>query len=409
LKKILFVDDEKNVLEGLKRLLRPMRHEWQTEFVESGSAALEKLSAEPFDVIVSDMRMPGMSGAALLREVKLRHPNIVRIILSGQSDRDDILQSLVPTHQYLSKPCDIEALKWVIGRACNLRTLLENGDLRILASRMVALPCEPDLLQSIREGLSDPDTLLRTTTNRIAREMGVTAKLLQLVSSSYFGSATNILHPIQAAELLGRDILHELVFSDEIFASASDSNPGGEDLVPLRNHSLRVAKMAEMIAKRMDMDECSVQAAYTGGLLHDAGRLALAANLPEQYRYAARLAKEHHRPLIETEREVFGATHTEIGAFLLGLWGLPESIIEAVAYHHTPGKHETCGILPAGLVHIADSLDHRLHPNYAEGIGGNLDEQYAVERGILEHISEWEEGCQAIGNPPVESCLEAAA
>jgi len=386
-----------------------MRRDWQTEFVESGPAALEKLAAEPFDVIVSDMRMPGMSGALLLSEVKQRHPNIVRIILSGQADRDDILRSLVPTHQYLSKPCDIEALKCVIGRACNLRALLENDDLRILASRMVALPCEPELMRSIRDGLADPDTHLRSTTSRIAREIGVTAKLLQLVSSSYFGSATNVLHPIQAAELLGRDILHELVFSDEIFAAAPKCDQGDEDLIPLRKHSLRVAKIAEMIARRMEMDERSIQAAYTGGLLHDAGRLALAATLPEQYREAVMLAKEQHRPLIETEREIFGATHTEIGAFLLGLWGLPEPIIEAVAYHHSPGSHEACEILPAGLVHIADSLDHKLHPNYAEGAGGSLDEQYAVERGIFEHMDEWEECCRTIGNPPAESCLEAAA
>src|SRR5262245_37814840 len=100
MKKILFVDDEPNVLQGLERMLRSMRHEWEMQFAMSGPAALERLAEQTFDVIVSDMRMPGMTGAQLLTEVSQRHPHIVRIILSGQADQEDILRSVGPTHQY---------------------------------------------------------------------------------------------------------------------------------------------------------------------------------------------------------------------------------------------------------------------------------------------------------------------
>src|SRR5256885_11774657 len=123
--RILFVDDEPKVTEGLHRMLRSMRREWEMTFATSGAEALEKLSAKPFDVVVSDMRMPGMDGCQLLTEVMRRHPQVVRIILSGYSDKETIMRSIGLAHHYLSKPCDAETLKETIRRACDLRDQLE--------------------------------------------------------------------------------------------------------------------------------------------------------------------------------------------------------------------------------------------------------------------------------------------
>lgn len=109
--KILFVDDEPMVLQGLQRVLRPLRNEWETAFANSGQEALEKLSQEPFDVIVTDMRMPGMDGGQLLTRVKERYPHMVRIILSGQADKTMVMKSVKPAHQYLAKPCDDATLR----------------------------------------------------------------------------------------------------------------------------------------------------------------------------------------------------------------------------------------------------------------------------------------------------------
>src|ERR1700751_643330 len=105
-KRVLFVDDEAMVLSGLQRSLRPMRNEWEMAFVNSGAEALQLMEHEPFDIIVTDMRMPVMNGAQLLEEVKRRFPQCFRIILSGQADQETIMRAVDPTHQYLSKPCD---------------------------------------------------------------------------------------------------------------------------------------------------------------------------------------------------------------------------------------------------------------------------------------------------------------
>ena len=105
-KRLLFVDDEAMVLSGLRRALHGMRAEWDMHFVDGAEAALKILDEMPFDVVVSDMRMPKMDGAQLLERVKMRHPDVIRMVLSGQSSRAAVLRSLAPAHQFLSKPCD---------------------------------------------------------------------------------------------------------------------------------------------------------------------------------------------------------------------------------------------------------------------------------------------------------------
>ena len=127
---ILFVDDESNILQGLQRMLRPMRHDWQMYFAESGADALALLAENPIDVVISDMRMPRMDGAQLLHDIRDRYPQIVRIILSGYSEKEMIVRSVHSAHQYLMKPCDPEILRETISRACALRDLLADENLR---------------------------------------------------------------------------------------------------------------------------------------------------------------------------------------------------------------------------------------------------------------------------------------
>ena len=132
---LLFVDDEPRVLQGLERQLHGMRHEWQMSFAESGHKALQFMAANPVEVIVSDMMMPGMDGAELLTEVMKRHPSVIRIVLSGHTDRESTLRLVGPAHQYLSKPCNADELRGAIERAFVMRDLLANEKLKHLTNR----------------------------------------------------------------------------------------------------------------------------------------------------------------------------------------------------------------------------------------------------------------------------------
>src|ERR1700733_7175339 len=150
-KRILFVDDEDFALRGLERLLRSMREEWDMEFVDSGEKALARMNGAAFDVIVSDMRMPGMNGAELLNEVMKHHPKTVRLILSGYADRDLILKCVGSTHQYLAKPCEAESLKAAVSRASNLEGSLQSERLKSLVGQMSRLPSIPSLYMQVVE------------------------------------------------------------------------------------------------------------------------------------------------------------------------------------------------------------------------------------------------------------------
>jgi DNA-binding NtrC family response regulator len=148
--RILFVDDEISILDGLRRLLRPLRDEWEVFTANGGLEALALLEREPLDVIVSDMRMPGIDGAQLLEAVRKQHPHMVRIVLSGQSDQETLLRSIGPVHQYLNKPCDLGLLKTAVSRSRALRLAIHDPAVADLAAGISSLPSLPELYVKIR-------------------------------------------------------------------------------------------------------------------------------------------------------------------------------------------------------------------------------------------------------------------
>ncbi len=205
--KILFVDDEPNVLSGLQRMLRSMSHEWEMKFAGSGREALDILSNESFNVVVSDMRMSGMNGVELLTEVMKRYPQTVRIVLSGYLDREMILKSVRPVHQFISKPCDAEKLKSAIARTMALRGLLAGGTLKKVVSQMDSLPSLPSVYTEIIDELERPESSIQRVGSIVSRDNGMTTKVIQLVNPAFFGVPRHIANPAQAVVLLGLETI----------------------------------------------------------------------------------------------------------------------------------------------------------------------------------------------------------
>jgi DNA-binding NtrC family response regulator len=155
--RILFVDDDAMVLAALQRMLRPMRSEWDMGFLDSGAKALQRMREQPFDVILSDMRMPGMNGVELLQQVMASHPRTVRLILSGQAEPDLILKCVGVAHQYLSKPCDADTLKATIARVTCSRLQEASEPVRDLVARMHRFPSMPEVYLELTELLARED------------------------------------------------------------------------------------------------------------------------------------------------------------------------------------------------------------------------------------------------------------
>ena len=133
---VLFVDDEPNVLDGLRRSLRGFRREWDMRFAPGGAAALAILGEAQADVVVSDMRMPGMNGDELLAEVRRRHPQTVRIVLTGECAREAMTRVTTLAHRVLTKPCDPDELRSAIQQAFALQGLLLGPHLGAVVGRL---------------------------------------------------------------------------------------------------------------------------------------------------------------------------------------------------------------------------------------------------------------------------------
>jgi HD-like signal output (HDOD) protein len=353
LKRILFVDDEQAVLDGLGNLLRKQRRQWQMVFALGGKAALEELEKAPFDIVVSDMRMPGMDGAELLRHVKERFPGVARVVLSGHADQEMVTRALPVAQQYLSKPCDGEKLRAVIERVCDLQALVAGTAVREIVGRLDKLPSIPETYGRLAEAIADPDTGTEQIARLVQRDPAMCAKVLQLVNSAYFGLARPLSSVAQAISYLGLDLLKGLALTLEVFSSATISLPSaGLSFDKLQRTALLTAKLAKFIAP----DPKEGEAAYTGGLVHDIGTIILAMCMPDRLSQVLKTAAGSGRPVDEVEREQLGATHAEVGGYLLGVWGLPLPIVEAVAYHHALRPIPRTRIDSSVAVHVATEL-----------------------------------------------------
>ena len=391
-KRILFVDDEPMVLTGIQRSLRTMRKEWEMAFATSGPEALEMLARAPFDVVVSDMRMPGMDGAELLEQVKTRFPQTVRFVLSGQSEREAILRSVGPTHQYLSKPCDGEELKQKIIHAFALRELLDNPQLKEIVSRLQTVPSLPQLYVAVTDALRLPDVSVAKIADLVAQDMGMTSKVLQLVNSAFFGLPCRVSNPQQAVSLLGIDNVKALVLSVHVFSELEGQST--QEMSFLWSHSMHTAALAKAITHSQHCKQTIEDEAFAAGLLHDVGRLVLASVCGNQYQSVFRIAAEEPASISEIEQGVFGCSHAEVGAYLLGLWGLPDPIVEAVAWHHSPSRAGLSAFSPVIAVHVADYLDQQRHEYLARSETPTLDEDLLARLGFKEQMKVWSTMCQ---------------
>jgi len=364
-RRILFVDDEINVLQGLRRSLRAMRKEWEMVFAGGGDEALVILKSFPCDVVVTDMKMPGMDGAELLAEIAERHPSMVRVVLSGQSEKEALVKALGTAHQFLAKPLDAERLKSVLGRAFLLRDLLANEALQSTLPRLNSLPSLPSLYRAILAELQGNDPSIRNIGKIVARDAGMSAKILQVVNSVVFAPKVQITDAEQATIYVGIELIKALVLSVKIFDEFDDEILRRFSMEAIYDHSFRVAGLTQKLARGKGLDRRQADHAFLAGLLHDLGKGILAENLSDDYAKVRDLV-EQGIPDHEAEKRVLGISHCEIGSYVVGIWGLPDAILDAILHHHRgvdPRADPDPKMVLPDLVGLADLLDHDVrHP-----------------------------------------------
>ncbi|GMU23552.1 MAG: hypothetical protein AMXMBFR13_36300 [Phycisphaerae bacterium] len=404
-KHILFVDDEPLVIEGLRRMLRKFRGEWDMEFVNSGPDALARMAASPYDVIVSDIRMPGMDGAELLERVVKLHPATARIVLSGHAGEDSTQRALKVAHRFLAKPTDADAIRNAVAEACGAQQIVGDDHLRGLVAGCNSLPSAPAVYLELTKAIESEKSDAKQIAAIISRDMAMSAKILQMVNSSFFGIGRRISSVEHTVALLGLIRLRALVLGEQIFRQfVPPREVPGFSIDWLWRHSMAVAELARQISRAEKQEGDRPDQAFTAGLLHDLGLLVLAARQFEKFADVLTRARAQQRPIHEVEKEMMGVTHEDVGAYLLRLWGLPPRIIEAVELHHRPAQVEFDGLCALSVIHVADVLVHEL--NAPEDDAGRaawfapVDEAYLSRLKLSDRYSHWRElGIKACGQP----------
>lgn len=385
-KRILIVDDTPYLLEAHACMIQGDEDCWEVKTANGGQEALELMEEAPFDVVVSDLEMPEMDGIELIGEVKARYPHTARVILSGVNDQERVVNALRDTHQFLSKPIDAKTLKAVLTRICALDTYLKNESLQTLVARLGELPSFPTVYMEIVKELDSDEPSVEKVAEIVSRDPGMMAKMLQIANSAAFGLGQEVTDMAMAVGYLGMSTVRSLALSAHIFAHSEKRSPKGISPTALWDHGLKSAMLARMILRRGQAASAEAGDAYTAATLHDIGKLLLACGAPEQFQHAAEMRSGEASGACQVEQEVFGADHAGVGAYLLGLWGLPARIVEAVAFHHVPTLSDARVVGPLSAVHIANALEHELSATPASSPGAELDMQYLEDLRLVDQL-----------------------
>jgi HD-like signal output (HDOD) protein/CheY-like chemotaxis protein len=343
---IMFVDDEPNVLEGLERaLMTRAPDDWNVVCIESGAAALTALERGPFDIVVSDMRMPGMDGAELLHRIAERWPTIARIVLSGHTDEAAALRAAAVAHQFLAKPCEVGQLMAVLEHLAQLNRSVD-GPVRALVGGLNRLPPLPAVYRQLRDVLADGRADSRAIAEIVRKDPAISVKLLQLVNSAYFCRGNRITDLATAVTRLGTRTVRSVALSEAIIGDTAP--PTRFHLRELSERCLHASLVVERLAAIAYREDATLAA-----LLSNVGLHVVAHAAPTQLDAALARARVDKTPLVVAERLTYGTTHAEVGGYLLGLWGLPGAVASAVTTHH---EHELTGPEDSAInaaVHVA--------------------------------------------------------
>jgi HD-like signal output (HDOD) protein len=380
---LYFIDDEPNLVQALRRILHSMRDTWDMRFASSGAEALKMMEKAPPDMVVSDMRMPEMDGAELLRQVQRRFPQAVRLIFSGNSDQKMISRAVAVAHQYLAKPCSGGILKDVLSRSLALRRVLHDPQLLVITGRIGNLPSLPQLYFDMLQEIQKPEPCMEIISGIIERDVAMTARILQIVNSSFFGLSRRVVNIHEAIVMLGLNTLKALILMNSVFAAHEAGRMQAHELAELWEHSGLVAQLAHDIASYEKQPQKILDLTRTVGILHDSGKVLFR----ELDSYGGKIQpclENSRKSVAQAEYEVYGMSHAELGGYLLGIWGLPHDIVEPVTWHHRPSRLEAeTAVETLAYIHFADCFwENRLDI---------LDQAFLEKHGFTQSLSKWED------------------
>lgn len=348
----------------------------QLTTVGSAASALEHIVTQRCDVIVVSDELDESSCPMLLRTVQHEHPEVLRVVLT-ERDGPDVFRRVPYAHQFFQRSASPATLQRALARCLDLRSLIQRPQLRALVSSSNALPAAPTLYSRLIDLLADPRCSMVKVVDVIGRDLGMSTRLMQLVSSAFFGLSTQVQSLGACVGYLGLNAVRSLVLSAEITQLYPAAVPG------FSTESIHARALAtSRLARRLAPTIADESQAFMAGLLHGVGQLVLASRAPERFKEALELAQARNLSLPAAELEVFGATDAQVAAYLLALWGQPIELVGAIANQDTP---ERLDVRAPGLATLL-YLSKRLAQNPAAPLGDDPASTTQLHAAFLERI-----------------------
>lgn len=362
---------------------------WELATAESGEETFRHLKQGRFDAVIFDDEFPRSELDAFYQTLEPQSSTVAFI----RSDRmAPSAEGEVPL-PVLSKRSDLKAVDSAIRRGLLRRELGLNAAVQTLSSETKTVPSLPSTFQQICRELENPEVDLETVAMHLSNDPVISARVLQAVNSAAFGLAREISNTFEAVSLLGVEETRSLVLFSGMVAQFDASRCAGFMVEAYWMHSLITAQFARWICRQEACPKTTGEQAYTAGLIHDLGKLILAANLPERYTETIRHMKSNRCSAAVAEAEILGVDHALLAGYMLADWALPYEIIEAVAFHHEPQRSDSDPFSPCAAVHIADALAHERNAGEKDTTLERLNLPFLQSRGVLDHYPDWRKIC----------------
>ncbi|WP_027720911.1 response regulator [Maridesulfovibrio zosterae] len=391
-KNILFVDEDKSQLDTLNKMISPMENRWKTSYACSADEVLNELQTRPFDVVATDLNIMGYESDTLLSEIKRRQPGAIRFIISESISSENYLQFVNYAHQFITKPCTSAELIGQIKKSLRLKNIFLNERAAKAIASIEKLPSMPDIYHKLERELKKEDVVISDIGKLIGEDISMTAGLLKLVNSPFFGLFSKVTSPEKAVTLLGLDTLKGLVLGMHLFNSKG-SEKIDFSIKELGKHCQYTGLLGRSIIKAEGGSNDAAENTFLAGFMHDIGKLVLSTSFTDEYATILCIVREADIPIQEAEKDILGFTHAEVGAYLLAIWGFNEEVVEAVYCHHNPYKLGSTDLSPAVAIHVANSFEHELRVTNANYAPHLLNAQWLEQNGFSDKIVGWLQLC----------------
>lgn len=356
MKRLLGVHNDERAFEPLRRALLESHRDWELVVVADAEAALRQLAGRPADAVLVAHVPPTLDATRVLQIVRERHSDAVRLMFAAPGDAAGVAAAQSHAQRTLPMDATPALILETLRQTLTLRALVATPGLRQVLGRIGGLPALPRVYASLTRRLESGDTSIEEIAELLEEDEGLAARVLKLANSAYFGRDQAVTRLSAAAARLGTRLLKGLVLTAEVDEGFGAAAAAGFDREGYQRHVTLVARIASSLEPRAQWKDD----AFTGGLLHDIGKRVLVARLPDVARACAAQAAREGRPIHEVETEKLGVHHGALGAYLLGLWGLPSSLVESTARHHDLDLADIGPLDVPTAVALANQLAHHL-------------------------------------------------